>query len=222
MICCGFKIALVVLHTSAPFFSMSSDASASVQLPRTTANGTLTKNKPPVWAIDSSGPSVQTPLPAKCARHTREGEVCCQELKGEDERQLLDPDVVRDVYVASLFYSGGGCEPTAVLSAPCPTHSARSCKQPLMLPTASSVSRTASLSHSRSQRACRPLASPSSSCSGASRSLSQARYLWALVVSLRRRRSATTTVFSGERPGHACSARVTERWSVRCMPCLAP
>src|SRR6266702_3174888 len=79
--------------------SMSSDAPASVRLPRATANGTLTKNKPPVWAIDTSGPSVQTPLPAKCSRHNREGEVCCQELKGDDERQLIDPDVVRDVCV---------------------------------------------------------------------------------------------------------------------------
>lgn len=87
---------------------MSSDASASVRLARSTANGTLTKNKPPVWAIDSSGPSVQTPLPAKCARHTREGEVCCQELKGEDERQLLDPDVIRDVYVQYLRYFNRG------------------------------------------------------------------------------------------------------------------
>lgn len=86
------------------FFSMPSDAPTSVPLPRATANGTLTKNKPPVWAIDSSGPSVQTPLPAKCARHTREGEICCQELKGDDERQLIDPDVIRDVYV--VFVSG--------------------------------------------------------------------------------------------------------------------
>ncbi|KAF8266894.1 VIT family-domain-containing protein [Lactarius quietus] len=78
---------------------MSSDAPVSVRLPRATANGTLTKNKPPVWAIDSSGPSVQSPLLAKCARHNREGEVCCQELKGEDERQLIDPDVVRDVVI---------------------------------------------------------------------------------------------------------------------------
>ncbi|KAH9988253.1 membrane fraction protein [Russula compacta] len=78
---------------------MSSDAPApSVPLPRATANG-LTKSKPPVWAIDASEPSVQTPLLTKCARHTREGEVCCQELRGEDERQLIDPDVVRDVVI---------------------------------------------------------------------------------------------------------------------------
>ncbi|KAH8987996.1 membrane fraction protein [Lactarius hatsudake] len=78
---------------------MSSDTPASVRLPCATANGTLTRNKPPIWAIDASGPSVQTPLPAKCARHSREGEVCCQELKGDDERQLIDPDIVRDVVI---------------------------------------------------------------------------------------------------------------------------
>ncbi len=76
---------------------MSSDAPASVPLPRTTANGGLTKNMPPIWPIDASASSVQTPLLAKCARHDREGEICCQELKGEDERQLIDPDVIRDV-----------------------------------------------------------------------------------------------------------------------------
>jgi hypothetical protein len=87
---------------------MSSDTPASVPLPRTTANLGSAKSKPPVWAIDASGPSVQTPLPAKCARHTREGEVCCQELKGEDERQLIDPDVVRDVYVFLPLSLEGG------------------------------------------------------------------------------------------------------------------
>ena len=96
---------------------MSSDAPASVRLPRAAVNGTLIKNKPPVWAIDSSGPSVQTPLPAKCARHTREGEVCCQELKGEDERQLIDPDVIRDVYVPFPFSRGCSSCGSAFLSA---------------------------------------------------------------------------------------------------------
>jgi hypothetical protein len=79
------------------FPPMSSDTPPSVPLPRPSAGVALTRNKPPVWAIDASEPSVQTPLPAKCARHTREGETCCQELKGEDERQLIDPDIIRDV-----------------------------------------------------------------------------------------------------------------------------
>jgi len=80
---------------------MPSDTPTSVPLPRQSAGvvGLTMKNKPPVWAIGASaeGSSVQTPLPAKCARHSREGEVCCQELKGEDERQLIDPDITRDV-----------------------------------------------------------------------------------------------------------------------------
>ncbi|KAG8842018.1 hypothetical protein FRB96_006451 [Tulasnella sp. 330] len=52
---------------------------------------------PPVWAISSTE---DAPLPAKCDRHvdSREG-VCCKELKGEDERTLVDPDVVRDVII---------------------------------------------------------------------------------------------------------------------------
>lgn len=56
-------------------------------------------NKPPVWAVENTTtPSVPEPLTAKCARHQtgREG-VCCKELKGDDERTLIDPDVVRDV-----------------------------------------------------------------------------------------------------------------------------
>jgi vacuolar iron transporter family protein len=76
---------------------MSSDTPASVPLLRASAGAGLTRNKPPVWAIDPSGPSVQTPLLTECARHTREGGVCCQELKGEDERRLIDPDIIRDV-----------------------------------------------------------------------------------------------------------------------------
>ncbi|KAI9456075.1 DUF125-domain-containing protein [Russula earlei] len=69
--------------------------SASVPLPRTTG----TTNSIPVWAIDSSGPTMPIPLPAKCARHSREGEACCQEFKGEDERRLIDPHVVRDIVI---------------------------------------------------------------------------------------------------------------------------
>jgi len=76
---------------------MSSDGPASVPLPRTTTDGSLAKKRLPVWPIDASAPFVQTPLLAKCARHNREGEICCQELKGDDERQLIDPDVIRDV-----------------------------------------------------------------------------------------------------------------------------
>lgn len=54
------------------------------------------QNKPPVWPIDESLPGVQTPSGAKCARTTREDGICCKELI-DDERTLIDPDVVRDV-----------------------------------------------------------------------------------------------------------------------------
>ncbi|TFY73816.1 hypothetical protein EWM64_g10194, partial [Hericium alpestre] len=71
---------------------------ASVPLPNRRYS-TSSKNKPPVWSVDSSAnTAIATPLPAKCSRHAREG-VCCKELKGEDERTLIDPDVVRDIVI---------------------------------------------------------------------------------------------------------------------------
>jgi len=43
------------------------------------------------------------PLKAKCSAHGDERHgVCCRELTGEDERQLIDPDIVRDVCVSSV------------------------------------------------------------------------------------------------------------------------
>jgi VIT1/CCC1 family predicted Fe2+/Mn2+ transporter len=53
-----------------------------------------------VWAIDSSATTEQPPLGAKCARHVNDRNgVCCKELKDDDERQLVDPDIVRDVVI---------------------------------------------------------------------------------------------------------------------------
>ncbi|KAI5120537.1 hypothetical protein M0805_004545 [Coniferiporia weirii] len=74
----------------------------SVPLPRR-ENGSSehTTNRPPIWAVSNAvADSVDAPLPAKCDRHSgiREG-ICCKELKGEDERSLVDPDVVRDVII---------------------------------------------------------------------------------------------------------------------------
>ncbi|KAH8112893.1 membrane fraction protein [Phellopilus nigrolimitatus] len=74
----------------------------SVPLPRRETNTSdLSSNHPPIWAVANTGaPAVDTPLPSKCDRHSniREG-VCCKELKGDDERSLVDPDVVRDVVI---------------------------------------------------------------------------------------------------------------------------
>jgi hypothetical protein len=54
---------------------------------------------PPVWSIDNTTSPVQTP--ASTPKCSRPNGVCCKELIDE-ERTLVDPDVVRDVY-ASLF-----------------------------------------------------------------------------------------------------------------------
>ena len=64
--------------------------------------GTIHKNQPPIWSVDEApGPDMPTaPLQAKCSAHGDERHgVCCRELIGEDERQLVDPDIVRDVCV---------------------------------------------------------------------------------------------------------------------------
>ncbi|TFK52950.1 DUF125-domain-containing protein [Heliocybe sulcata] len=78
---------------------MSAPAVALPSRQNPSEGGTLTI-RPPVWSIDHSDAPQPTPLPAKCARHElgREG-VCCKELKDEDERTLIDPDVVRDVVI---------------------------------------------------------------------------------------------------------------------------
>lgn len=77
---------------------MSGNAnSASVRLPKRDRSQDPGA-KPPVWSIDQSASMVPVPLGANCSRHqeTRHG-VCCKELKPDDERQLVDPDVVRDM-----------------------------------------------------------------------------------------------------------------------------
>jgi hypothetical protein len=84
---------------------MSSDTTPLlVPLPQSSRQ---TAKKPPVWPLQENHsynggtPSVSVPLPAKCDRNERDGGVCCKELKGENERTLIDPDVVRDAYVSS-------------------------------------------------------------------------------------------------------------------------
>jgi vacuolar iron transporter family protein len=74
------------------------EAPVSVVLPkRALPDAASAAKKPPVWPLDESLGSAHTPLPAKCSRHDRADGVCCKDLKGDDERTLIDPDVVRDV-----------------------------------------------------------------------------------------------------------------------------
>ncbi|KAI0089461.1 membrane fraction protein [Irpex rosettiformis] len=85
---------------------MSAEQSSqpSVPLPprnAQTTEGTPANKKPPVWSLSEHEPAAHpAPLPAKCDRHVpaREG-VCCKDLKADDERTLVDPDVVRDVVI---------------------------------------------------------------------------------------------------------------------------
>jgi hypothetical protein len=82
-----------------PISSTSTSAASSVPLNRQ-AREEVTTTKPPVWAIDSTETVQDAPLQAKCARHVQERHgVCCKELKPDDERQLIDPDVVRDAVI---------------------------------------------------------------------------------------------------------------------------
>ncbi|CAE6382448.1 unnamed protein product [Rhizoctonia solani] len=78
--------------------SSSSPAIQRVPLPkRQGSNDKLTSGKPPIWSLNSTA-NTHAPLPSKCDRQAREG-VCCKELKGDDERNLIDPDIVRDVII---------------------------------------------------------------------------------------------------------------------------
>ena len=75
--------------------------SAAVPLPR---SGKPSTNK--VWTL-ANPPSREEqlqsllgstePLDHKCAASERAGGVCCKDLKGEDERHLISPEIVRDV-----------------------------------------------------------------------------------------------------------------------------
>jgi hypothetical protein len=84
----SFKLSSSILSR----MSSETNGSFAVPLPHRDAS---VGSKPPVWSLVS--PHGNVPLPAKCDRHGREGGVCCKELKDEDDRTLINPDIVRDV-----------------------------------------------------------------------------------------------------------------------------
>jgi len=69
----------------------------SIPLPRHTRPDNETT--PSVWPLDRPTDTISVPLPAKCAREDGSDGVCCKELKDDDERTLIDPDVVRDIVI---------------------------------------------------------------------------------------------------------------------------
>ncbi|KAF8574912.1 DUF125-domain-containing protein [Ramaria rubella] len=78
-----------------------SSVPSSVPLPRRPeAEIQAQANKPPVWSIDAtSDTTLSAPLPSKCDRHGRPDGICCKDLKDDDNRWLIDPDIVRDVVI---------------------------------------------------------------------------------------------------------------------------
>lgn len=73
----------------------NSNGAPAVSLPSREGN---MNTKPPVWPLGTSG-TLTPPLPARCDRHDRLDGVCCKDLKGEDDRTLIDPDIIRDVVI---------------------------------------------------------------------------------------------------------------------------
>ena len=70
----------------------------------------LLKNPSSVWRINSIEPQTReqqlynilgdtAPLHTKCDIHARPSGQCCKDLKGDDERHLISPEIVRDMYI---------------------------------------------------------------------------------------------------------------------------
>jgi hypothetical protein len=87
-----------LLSTNLMASNQETTVTSSVSLNRSRNEDASTK--PPVWSIDRAEGQQVPPLQAVCSRHVGERQgVCCKELKPDDERQLLDPDVVRDAVI---------------------------------------------------------------------------------------------------------------------------
>ncbi|KAG1819159.1 VIT family-domain-containing protein [Suillus subaureus] len=69
----------------------------AVALPNRDAMSGSNKSQP-VWSLESNG-SLTPPLNEKCDRVSRQDGICCKELKDEDDRTLIDPDVIRDIII---------------------------------------------------------------------------------------------------------------------------
>lgn len=76
---------------------MSAEASTAAVVPISLNSNSGNPSKQPVWSLESANGGISPPLQAKCDRHGRRDGVCCKDLKDDDDRTLIDPDVVRDV-----------------------------------------------------------------------------------------------------------------------------
>lgn len=75
------------------------------KLPPRKDNVVKSAHENPVWTLSSTtaatsggeraSPAAEPPLTSMCDVHARPDAVCCRTLKGDDERSLIDPDVVK-------------------------------------------------------------------------------------------------------------------------------
>ncbi|KAG1819160.1 VIT family-domain-containing protein [Suillus subaureus] len=75
----------------------NSTTTSAVVLPNRDAMSGSNKSQP-VWSLESNG-TLTPPLNEKCDRVGRQDGICCKELKDEDDRTLIDPDVIRDIII---------------------------------------------------------------------------------------------------------------------------
>lgn len=107
---------LATLRPQSGTFTMSSttteiNAAAGEPALALPARSPPPNNWTPVWTVQPSEPLPRAsreqqlssilgdagPLSEKCEVTERPGQPCCKDLKGEDERHLLSPEVVRDM-----------------------------------------------------------------------------------------------------------------------------
>lgn len=78
-------------------------AMSSSKLPPRNDNVVKSAHENPVWTLSSTSapggerasPAAEPPLTSMCDVHARPDAVCCRTLKGDDERSLIDPDIVK-------------------------------------------------------------------------------------------------------------------------------
>jgi len=78
---------------------VSTSTATAVPLPnKDDMSASSTHKSPPVWSLESNRTSTP-PLTEKCDRLSRQDGICCKDLKGEDDRTLIDPDIIRDIII---------------------------------------------------------------------------------------------------------------------------
>ncbi|KAL4072194.1 VIT family-domain-containing protein [Scleroderma citrinum] len=77
---------------------MSLEAGSAAAVPISLNSDPTIASKPPVWTLESVHRTM-SPLQEKCGRNGRQDGICCKELKDDDQRTLIDPNVVRDIVI---------------------------------------------------------------------------------------------------------------------------